>query len=93
MLYTVFSRITPDAAPLSDRQANEFNDYLQQPVLRIHLAGWVKDDQGRKVGGLVILEAPDLATAQSFARASPLHKAGVTATLHVDAFFPEIGAL
>jgi uncharacterized protein YciI len=46
----------------------------------------VADDGKSSVGSLIVIEAPDRAAAEAFARADPFHKNGVWAKVEIQRF-------
>ena len=53
----------------------ELSDHLAQQVLHVHLAGALRDRDGRQVGYMAIINAPDFAAAEAYLSQSPYFKA------------------
>jgi uncharacterized protein len=70
----------PDA--LAMRQANRAAhlDYIKKPGV-VEMAGALLDANGQMVGSLLILDVPDVATAQAWADNDPYARAGLFASV------------
>ncbi|MDT0681661.1 YciI family protein [Roseicyclus sp. F158] len=57
----------------------------------VEMAGPLLDDSGEMAGSLIVLDAPDLETAQSWAKDDPYNKAGLFADIAVSEWNKVIG--
>jgi uncharacterized protein YciI len=93
MLFAITAKFRPlvDTGP-ADLQA-EFNAHLAQPCLRIPLAGYVRDREQRRVGYMVLLEAPGFADAEAYIRESPYAAHDLYESIEVIEFDVDVGRL
>jgi len=90
MLFSVFTLDNPDAA---DKRKTIHSDHVahlrsaKDYGVAITVGGpLVSDDGVSPIGSLMVLEAPDRATAEKFNRADPFHKNGVWGKVEIRRF-------
>jgi len=90
MLFSVFTLDNPDAA---DKRKTIHSDHVahlrsaKDYGVAITVGGpLVSDDGVSPIGSLMVLEAPDRATAENFNRADPFHKNGVWGKIEIRRF-------
>ena len=83
-LYTVIGRDKPDAFELRAATRAAHLDWLAASSLPVRLGGPFMDEEGRSVGSLLVVEAPDLAAARAWAAQDPYAKADVFAQVAVE---------
>lgn len=93
MLFIVTGMFRPEVDPEPAALQAQFNDHLEQTVPRIRLAGYLRDQGGRRIGFMGLVEAPDFAVADAFLRDSPYQRSGLYERLVVAEFDVEIGRL
>lgn len=85
-----FFRAMADTEPANLQEA--FNEHLGQGLLRIRLAGPLRDRDGRRVGMMACIEAATFADAERYLHQSPYFKAGLYDRVQVVQFDLEVGA-
>ena len=65
---------------------SNFNEHLMQMHPKVKLAGPLKDDDGRWIGHMIIVEADSAEQARNYAERSPYHQAGLYERFEVDRF-------
>ena len=83
-LYTVTARDRPESFDLRAATRAAHLDWLAGSPLPVKLGGPWMDGEGRSVGSLLIVEAPDLAAARAWAAQDPYAKADLFAELAVE---------
>lgn len=91
-LFTVSCHDRPDSFDLRAATREAHLAYLADCGETVKLGGPWTDDQGRSIGSLLIVEAPDLAAAQAFAAADPYVKAALFEQVVVTPWKLVIGA-
>ena len=91
-LYVVTGWLKPDSEASLERLQGEFNEHLSQPFRRVRLAGARRDADGRRSGFLALIEAPDLAAAETYLRESPVFKADLYAEVDVAELDIQLGS-
>jgi uncharacterized protein YciI len=93
MLFIVMGILKPDIEErLSGLQA-AFNEHLAQPFRRIRLGGALLGADGKRIGYMVVLEAPAHAEAEAFLAQSPLFQADLYARVEVAEYDVQVGSL
>jgi uncharacterized protein len=82
-LFTVSARDKPDSFDLRARTRAAHLAWLRSQGPLVLLGGPWTDEGGRPVGSLLIIEAPDLAAAQTFVAYDPYAQAGLFAQVEV----------
>ncbi|HMF20890.1 MAG TPA: YciI family protein [Pseudolabrys sp.] len=90
MLFSVFTLDNPDAADKRKAIHSDHVAHLRSAKdygVAITVGGpLVSDDGVSPIGSLMVLEAPDRATAEKFNRADPFHKNGVWGKVEIRRF-------
>lgn len=93
MLYAVFGVFKPGLdADQPDLQV-DLNEHLAQPALKLRLAGFLRDTDGRKTGVAALLEADSIERAEAYLKSSPFFIRGFYERTHVAVYDLEIGHL
>jgi len=66
--------------------------YLQGKQDMIKVGGAILDDKGDPIGSMLVIEAPDRAAAEAFAKDDPFTKEGVFASFTVTPYRPALGS-
>jgi uncharacterized protein YciI len=94
MIYLLLGRFHDEV--LDEHRApmqSDFNEHLMQMHPKVKLAGPLKDDDGRWVGHVIIVEAEDADEARRFAERSPYHRAHLYETFEAIRFDIMAGSL
>ena len=87
MLYAFVLADRPDSAKLRERELSAHRAYLADVSDRMAFAGpLVAEDGLTAVGSLLVIDFPDLASAQAWLAGEPFTRAGVYASSRVTAF-------
>jgi uncharacterized protein YciI len=90
MLFSVFTLDNPDAAAKRDTVHGAHVAHLKRAKdygVTITVGGpLVSDDGASAIGSLMVLEAPDRASAEKFNRADPFHQNGVWGKVEIRRF-------
>jgi uncharacterized protein len=88
MLFALICNDKPDHLPLRLDTRNDhvafLNDLNAKGALKV--AGPFLDAEGKPIGSLVVIEAPDKAAAKVIAEADPYAKAGLFASVDIRAW-------
>ncbi|QAY79073.1 YciI family protein [Sphingosinicella sp. BN140058] len=91
MLFAAEALFKPGIEPERDRLHEAFGGHLAQLALGVRLAGVLRDKHGERRGVLLLVEAPDWASAEAFVAASPY--AGLYARVEISELTIEAGRL
>jgi uncharacterized protein YciI len=80
-----------DAGPVPQDVQQMTNDFLQQPFIKIHSVGPMRDAEGRRAGMMMVFEVDDFAKAEAFVKGSPYLNAGLYETHHLFEYQNEVG--
>ncbi|HVU28898.1 MAG TPA: YciI family protein [Sphingomicrobium sp.] len=69
----------------------ETTSFLQQPFVPISAAGALRDDEGKRVGMMMIFEASDFEAAEALVANSPFRRAGLYREHHLFEYRNEVG--
>jgi uncharacterized protein len=90
MLFSVHALDKPDAAATRQKVHGEHIAQLKNAKsfsVSVVVGGPLVSDDGKaSVGSLMLLEAPDRASAEAFNRADPFHMNGVWAKVEIQSF-------
>jgi uncharacterized protein len=90
MLFSVFTLDNPDAADKRNTMHGAHVTHLKKAKdygVTITVGGpLVSDDGASAIGSLMVLDAPDRASAEKFNRADPFHQNGVWGTVEIRRF-------
>ena len=90
MLVALFAHDKPGALPVRQENRPAHVEYLKSTGV-VAQAGPLLDDDGQMCGSLVILDVPDMATAQDWAANDPYAKAGLFADVQLVTWNKVIG--
>lgn len=76
MLVCLMARDKPGALEIRMENRPAHVDYLKSTD-HVHLAGPLIDAQGGMCGSMIVLDVPDMATAEGWAAADPYARAGL----------------
>lgn len=93
MLFAAYGRFRTGTDVTRAGLSEVFSSHLQQPFLRIHLAGPLRNAEGEKVGILVLIESPTREAVSSFIASSPFSHAHVYSDVFFEEFSPEVGVI
>jgi uncharacterized protein YciI len=92
MLFVMIGLLKPGAEDrLPDPDA--VNEHLSQPFRRTRLAGYLRAEDGRRSGLMMLLEADSFAQAETFLHDSPFFKADLYDRVEVAEYAIEVGRL
>ena len=77
MLYAWIGFLKPDAGPVPQAVQERVNDFVAQPLIKIHSFGPLHDEAGDRAGMLMIFEHVSREAAQRFVDDSPYLQAGL----------------
>ena len=77
MLFAWMGFLKPDANPIPQSVQQQVNDFVAQPLIKIHSFGPLRDVSGGRAGMLMIFEHDNRAAAETFVSGSPFLKAGL----------------
>ncbi|MBA4222528.1 MAG: hypothetical protein C0458_17500 [Methylobacterium sp.] len=77
MAYLILTRDRADGAAIRNAHRAEHYAYLQASQHRLIASGGIQDEDGRFVGGSIILDVDTLTDAKAFANGDPFSKAGL----------------
>lgn len=90
MLFSVFTLDNPNSADKRKAVHGAHVEHLKNAKnygVTITVGGpLVSDDGANSIGSLMVLEAPDRASAEKFNRADPFHQNGVWGTVNIRRF-------
>jgi uncharacterized protein YciI len=90
MLFSVFTLDSPDATDKRKAAHGAHVAHLKKAMdygVTITVGGpLVSDDGSTSIGSLMVLDAPDRATAEKFNRADPFHQNGVWGKVEIRRF-------
>ena len=90
MRFALITHDKPGALQIRMDTRTAHLDYIASTGV-VEIAGPFLDDAGQMCGSLIILELPDLAAAQAWANNDPYAKAGLFATVTLNAWKKVIG--
>ena len=90
MRFALITRDKPDALPIRMDTRAAHLDYIQTTGV-VEMAGPLLDEAGQMCGSLIILDVPDMTAAQDWAENDPYAKAGLFATVTLNAWKKVIG--
>ncbi len=93
MLFAVKARFRSGTEERRASLSGEFSQHIGQPLLHIRLLGVLLDDEGRRSGMLMLMEADGRDLVQSFLDQSPFLREGVYEGLEIDELRIEAGSL
>lgn len=91
MLIALTARDKPGALDLRMATRDAHVAYLKAAAAQVFQAGPIMDAEGQMCGSLIILDVPDMDAAQAFAADDPYAKAGLFASVTLDAWNKVIG--
>jgi uncharacterized protein YciI len=77
MLYAWIGFLKPDAGPVPQSVQQQVNDFVAQPLIKIHSFGPLRDASGARAGMMMIFEHDSRESAESFVKESPYLQAGL----------------
>ena len=77
MLYVWIGFLKAGADPVSASVQQQTNDFLAQPLIKIHSAGPLRGPSGDREGALMIFEHESRESAEEFVSESPYLNAGL----------------
>ena len=93
MLFALIGFYKPGAEPHIIDIRDEVSEYLGQPFGQPKLAGALRDDEGRRVGNMLLMEADTFEEAQKQLSHSPFHQHGFYERTEVVEYVIEVGRL
>jgi len=92
MEFAIICRDGPDGTRLRQDHLKAHLAYIDTVEGMIKVAGPLADDGGAYRASLLIVDAPDKATARTFVENDPYFRAGVWTSVTVEAYKPVVGA-
>lgn len=93
MLFALIGRYRDGAEGRLEEISTAVNEFLGQLLVPPRLAAVLRDASGRRVGNLVIIDAPDFAGALARLRDSPAARAGLYADCEIARLDIEVGTI
>ncbi|MBV9750129.1 MAG: hypothetical protein JO157_15065 [Acetobacteraceae bacterium] len=93
MLYSVYATFKPDAEERRDELHEQFNQHLMQRFIHIRVAGPMFDEDRRRTGILLLIEADDIEKVRHFVRISPYTEANLYDTIEIRELDVQVGRL
>jgi len=93
MLFMVAGYFKPGVEEQLIGLRNEVNEHLSQPYRPLAAAGVLRDQEGKRRGYMLFLEAGSLADAHAVLRQSPLYQEGLYERVDVLQFDVEVGQI
>lgn len=91
MLFCLYARFKPDVEQRRDALHELFNEHLMQRFIQIHLGAPLFDDQGRRSGILMVIEADDIEKVRHFLRISPYAEADLYENVDIQRMDLQVG--
>jgi uncharacterized protein YciI len=91
MLFVWMGFLRPDAEPIPQEVQQQTSDFLQQPYIKIHSVGPLRDESGRRAGMMMMFEVDDRSAAEALVKNSPYLAAGLYETHHLFEYANEVG--
>jgi uncharacterized protein len=91
MLFVWLGFLKPNAGPVPQSVQQQTNDFLQQPYIKIHSVGPLRDETGRRAAMMMIFEVEDRAAAEALVKTSPYLDAGLYEDHHLFEYHNEVG--
>ena len=91
MLYAWIGFLQPGIESIPPALQEKVTDFLAQPLIRIRLAGPLRDELGERAGMMMIFEHDSLASAKAFVDGSPYLAAGLYEDHRLYEFANEVG--
>ena len=92
-LFVITWKDRPDSLELRMAVREAHLAYVAAHPGTVRLAGPHLDAEGRMVGSLMILEAPDIAAVRAFHAADPYVLAGLVEEVEIGGWRPTVGAI
>jgi uncharacterized protein YciI len=93
MLFAVKAHFGPDTEERRAALSGEFSQHIGQPLLHIRLLGALLDEDGRRSGILMLMEADSRELVRSFLDQSPFVRERLYEALEIDELQIEAGSL
>ena len=90
MLVCLMAHDKPDALPIRMENRPAHVDYLKSTD-HVHLAGPLLNTDGEMTGSMIVLDVPDMAAAEAWAKNDPYAKAGLFQTVTLTEWKKVIG--
>jgi uncharacterized protein YciI len=91
MLYVWMGLLKPDAGPIPQSVQEQTTDFLGQPFIKVHFAGQLRDESGKRVGMMMIFEHDSREHAETFVTTSPYFQAGLFENEKLYEYLDEVG--
>jgi uncharacterized protein YciI len=89
----IMGLLKPGSADEVARLQADFTQHLEQPLLRIHAAGALRDETGSQTGFMILIETDTLDSARAFFDSDPFLSGGLYEQVHLLEFASEAGRL
>ena len=91
MLFAWMGFLKADAGPIDPLVQQLGNDFLAQPLIKIHFAGPLRDASAKRKGMMIIFEHDSREAAESFVSDSPYLKADLYEDHGLYEYLNEVG--
>jgi hypothetical protein len=88
MLFAVIRHDQPNSLALRLSARPKHLEYLKTVLGKIMYGGALRDEQGKQIGSMLIIDVADKAEADAFADADPFVEANLFASSSVEPFHP-----
>jgi hypothetical protein len=89
--FAIIARDAPGSAEKRNAHRAAHFARVEQIMIRVAVAGPLKDDSGAIIGSLIVLDAADAAEARSLLEGDPYFAAGVWANIEIHPFLAAAG--
>ncbi len=93
MLFALLGFFKPGVDTAPDRLQGDVNEYLGQPFVHLRLGGLLRDEAGRRVGTMILMQAESFARATAFAKSDPYFASQLYERVEVVEYVLEVGRL
>lgn len=90
MLFVWLGFLKPEAE-IEPALQQQISGFLEQPYVPIQSAGVLRDENRRRAGYILVLEAEDRAAAEALVHDSPIRHAGLYSEYHLFEYQQEVG--
>jgi uncharacterized protein YciI len=91
MLYAWIGFLKSDANPISQSVQQQATDFLSQPIIKIQLAGALRDASGNRAGMMMIFEHDSREAAENFVAESPYLQSDLYENYRLYEYANEVG--
>jgi hypothetical protein len=91
MLFALIGFLKAGSDPVSPGVQVQTGDFIGQPFIKVHMAGQLKDADGKRAGMMMIFEHENRQSAETFVKSSPYVDAGLIEDIRLFEYANEVG--